>query len=109
MGVYYQIVHKEHVHSNILCWNSTFYGYNLDYNDQTLINISKNIVANNLKDTLRVISPVVKRSADASSEGLELSVNLPFAMLRRKYIQAIARGSMVQQASGGLQNLEIKG
>ena len=37
-----------------------------------------------------------KRSASADPEGLDLSVNLPFEMLRRRYVQALARGSMGQ-------------
>ena len=38
-----------------------------------------------------------KRSAEADPEGLDLSVNLPFEMLRRRYVQAMARGSMGHQ------------
>merc|ERR1711874_277038 len=37
-----------------------------------------------------------KRSASPDPDGLDLSVNLPFEMLRRRYVQALARSSMAQ-------------
>ena len=37
-----------------------------------------------------------KRSAAPDPEGLDISVNLPFEMLRRRYVQALARGGMGQ-------------
>ena len=40
-----------------------------------------------------------KRSAEATPEGLDLSINLLFEMLRRKYIQALARGNMGHQVN----------
>ena len=40
-----------------------------------------------------------RRSAGADPEGLDLSVNLPFEMLRRRYVQAIPRGNRGHQVN----------
>merc|ERR1712142_1290447 len=49
-----------------------------------------------------------KKAAAPDAEGLDLSVNLPFEMLRRRYVQALTRGGMTQDRDA-VANLEARG
>ena len=49
-------------------------------------------------------SPEAEPSADAGMpEGLDLSVSIPFDMLRRRYLQAIHRGQNRHQVGEAIQ------